>query len=224
MRTIRLVFLIKITSTVFLSFCSQRTHSQVKDIGIKGGVSFSQFNVERARGEKIRNGYIIGSYGQWEFPSKVGIETGIYYEAKGSILRIRMSNSSDLTNVPLNLNYFTIPLLVNYRFLKHFRINGGVYAGNLLSVNLIIERDDQDQVSFADIEKDNFRDIDFGFITGLSFHIDPLSISYRYTNSWSDQVSSDSNAIFSRFFEGAKNSASQITLGFNFLTKKSKTL
>lgn len=210
-----LIMSVKVGLISVMVLCHSNTFSQLKGFGVRGGFSFSRLNLENANNEKARNGYQIGTFAGYELLKDISLEAGLYYNGKGTTFKIRRRTGIE-TNFNLNLNYLAMPVTLQYSFLKHFTIGVGLYAAYLLSLN--VSRENDDSVDIINIERENLRDTDIGFITGLRFKIEAVSISYHFAQSFSDQRSEQ---FSSGLFGEIRNTASQITVGFHFVKEKS---
>ncbi|MEL7002466.1 MAG: outer membrane beta-barrel protein [Bacteroidota bacterium] len=187
---------------------------QFKDVGIKGGAAFSLLNVENARNESHRNGFHIGIYTVYQLYKKVNLESGIFYYGKGATFETRDRFRQRVLN-KANVDYIGLPVRAKYKLFKYFELRAGIYVNYLSSVNFTRETDSS--VNFSPIDRDNFNNLDIGYIMGISFQFDALTLTYEYDNSFSDQFRGESG---SRVLGQIKNSSSQIAIGFNFLKNK----
>lgn len=214
MNIFRFKLLILIGISTFLLSSDLGAQSRLTDLGIKGGFAFSRLNVDNARNETSRNGYNIGFYGDLSFHNKFRIESGVLFSAKGANFETRSRLGLPSEN-KVNINYLSVPIQFKYDLIKYLSVGGGVYASHLLSVNFT--RETNSSIDLFTISKDNLRNVDAGFIAGVTFSIDAIGIAYEYTNSFSNQFTGE---LGTRFLGGGKNSTSQISLSFNFLYKQ----
>lgn len=201
-------------TVVVLTIACFESHSQIREVGLKGGAFFSRLNVDNTENEDRRNGYQIGGFVEFSLKEDFAIETGIFYQAKGT----RFENTGNRTERvgQVNVNYLSLPIVFKYNFLKYFDINSGIYSGYLLTVNFTREGNDG-QSRFNPLERDNIKNFDLGFIIGVSFNFSAIHIGYQYSRSFGNQLNSD-NAI--RLLGEAKNTVSQVSIGFNLKYSK----
>jgi len=141
-------------------------------LGVKGGISLSQTDIEDADFGS-RTGFLGGAFARFGLGSSLALQPELLYVQKGA-------TESDAT---LKLDYFEIPVLLQYRFATPGSLTPVLYAGPYVAVETKCELSGSDggaTVSFAcdslepllgtDIDT---KSLDFGAIVGggLDFHL-----------------------------------------------------
>jgi hypothetical protein len=94
-------------------------------------------------------------------------------------------------NIDFNLNYIQMPIMFNLKIAGFLELHGGLYLAYLIGANTKSEGDFGS--GYQELNKDNFKDLDFEFATGAGINFGDLQIGLRY-NLGLTKVADSSNA------------------------------
>ena len=105
------------------------------------------------------------------------------------------------------LNYFLLPVLVNYKFKNHIYVEGGFQAGWMRDSWVeFYHKDDNQKVRIRDLNRDLFNRIDAGASVGLGYKLLKgtgmsigLNYYYGFTNVIKARAGSNNSSLFLRF-------------------------
>ena len=167
----------KIFSILFaLTLTTTISFSQTQ-MGVTAGVNMSTLsgndlsNVMEAFGFEMgsRPGIRIGFSASKELSDVLALNSGVIYSAKG------YSFSSSQSDGNAALNYIELPVNLAFSVSDQFSLMGGFYSAFLMSVNSILDGEEQEQ------DMDLFASIDVGIGLGAQFYInDDISINAGY--------------------------------------------
>ncbi len=144
--------------------------------GIKGGFNYSSLYVDDVEDRKIRPGFHFGFFGQSELSDAVALQTELLYTTAGNRSTYR-AGPFDGT-VDFNLNYLQVPVMLNLKVADALEFHGGLYAAYLVGANTSSEGDFG--TSFQELDRENFKDLDFGFAAGFGVNFGDLQLGLRY--------------------------------------------
>lgn len=182
------------------------TQAQENVFGVKGGLNLSNFFTENVDDENLRTGLNFGVYSRSALVEDVlYLQAELGYSGKGSTLE---GNGGELE---LGLGYLELPILASIGVADLFYVEGGAYASYLLDANISGEN------SFGEfsesVDRDNFKDFDYGLAVGANVNLRPLVVGVRYYYGLQDIVDND----FPQFSGlEARNSTFQAYVAFEF--------
>lgn len=154
-----------------LVFCSLG-FSQGFHFGVKGGVNM--FKVEgRSFEQEFKHGYNLGGFAEINFNKKWGIQPEVMWNQSQTRTSTEFKNIYDDGFAELkdvNLNYLSVPLLLNYRPSKILTLQAGPQFGILL---------DQGQ-SLLENGKEAFKSGDFSMLGGVQLNLGGAKVGGRY--------------------------------------------
>ncbi|MFY0598889.1 MAG: PorT family protein [Cyclobacteriaceae bacterium] len=177
--------------------------------GVKGGFNYSSLYVDDVEDRKIRPGFHAGFFVQSELVEAVGIQTELLFTTAGN--RTTYDVGPFDGTVDFNLNYVQLPVMLNLKVVDILEFHGGLYAAYLVGANTSTEGDFGS--GFEELDRDNFKDLDFGFAAGLGVNFGNLQAGLRYNLGLTEIADSDS----SRDLLGdSKNVVGQIYVAIGF--------
>lgn len=196
---------------VFLSLIvSYGTRAQSFQVGLKGGVNFSNMLIDDIDDENVRTGFHVGVLGKFLGANEVvGFQPELLYSTKGSKGQYDLAGFEG--EQKFNLNYIDLPLMLLIR-IGVLDLNLGAYASYLVNSSVSTEGDFLGENSIA-LDKDNFNSFDYGLVGGLALNFDIISIGARY-NYGLRQVAADTDSEL--FLGDAKNNVAQVYIAFLF--------
>lgn len=172
------------------------TFAQGVSGGIKGGLNFSSLGGDDFDGAKMKTGYHVGGYVNIALAEALSLQPELLYNIMGA----KYSESG--SDLKLNLNYISIPVMFIYSF-GSFNVQAGPQVSFLSGAKLRFE----DGGNSVDIDiKDQFKNSDIGLNIGLGANFGKVNAAARYYLGFSNVADDDS--------ADGKNSAIQLSIGF----------
>jgi opacity protein-like surface antigen len=206
MKTLIKILMIAILTTTI--------YSQVK-FGIKGGLNFSDVNVDESMesSTNIRTGLSSGLFFEFYTSKVTAIQVGVDYTQKGTVYE---NENSKITH---EINYIEIPLQFNIKFTKS-RFCPYMSAGMVLG--FMTRSTQKQEYTSGEVYEEDTEDLydanDFGFAFGVGIQ---YSISKNFdafincTRSLGTKNTfTDEAAQIETFSSGASNNGYQLTAGF----------
>lgn len=124
----KIIIPVLISGLLTLTASAQRFHA-----GLIGGIATSQISGDQLGGYN-KAGLVAGGMVSTKLSSKFDIAMEILYIQKGSKKNTR-PEKEDYTYYRLRLNYFEVPVLIQWKYSKRFTFEIGPTIGALLSEN-----------------------------------------------------------------------------------------
>jgi hypothetical protein len=177
-------------------------------VGIKGGLNVSNLYVHDVNDNNARFGFNGGFYGQILSSEAFAIQPELLYSTKGSEAQYGgLINST----VRYNLNYIDLPVLAVFKLGPSAEIHAGVYGSYLVNAN--IHYSGNFGTNTDQINRDNLKSYDWGWVGGLGLNFGAVQIGARY-NYGMVQIA-DSNSART-LLGNSKNSVAQLYIALNF--------
>lgn len=177
--------------------------AQSFDAGLKGGgnATFLRGDNSEDLTKEVKPAFHAGIYGNLIIGDVVGLQTEFIYSSKGS------KNFNDSSDTELNLNYLTVPVLLQIWPSDHFNIYGGPQFGFLTAARQITSKKSENV-------KDSFKSGEFSVVGGIGYVSDNgIRVYFRYDHG----IAKINDAKFE--FGNLKNSALQLGVGFNLVNR-----
>lgn len=175
--------------------------------GIKGGLNVSNLYVDDIEDENVRLGFNVGVYSQFG-TGAFAIQPEINYTQKGA----ETEYGGDLLNgeADFNLNYIEVPVLATFKLGDGADIHIGPYFGYLVGADF----DTEGELGSleADLDRDNFKKLDWGLAGGIALNFNAISVGVRY-NYGLQEIADDEES--ESLLGDAKNSAGQVYVAFD---------
>lgn len=187
---------------------SETLKTSTARVGIKGGLNVSNLYVDDVDDENARFGFNVGLYAQLFSSEVFAIQPELLYSTKGT----RTTYDNILMGegeAKFNLNYLELPLLGVLKLGESAELHFGPYWGYLLAASMDF---DGDTDTYDELDRDNFRDLDFGLAGGVGLNFGATQIGVRYSQGLKKIAnSSDAEVLLG----DAKNSCAQLYIAFN---------
>lgn len=204
-----------IVLTFALLFTGFSSTSQESKIGIKGGFNLSTLTTDGNDDKNFRPGFHVGVFNKMAITDAFAIQPELLYTTKG--VKYAYDNAFAEGDSKFTLNYIELPLKLVYNLSSDFELQLGPYVGYLLNANVETDTevlDAWDIASEDDIDRDQFKNFDFGLSFGLGFDFDPLVVGFNY-NLGITQVA-EGDEISDGILGDAKNAVIQVYAGIKF--------
>ncbi len=195
-----------ILSVMLIMIMAVGANAQGFELGIKGGANFSKVtdngNYQSALTNEFKFGYSLGAFAILNFNKHIGIQPELLWNEYQTHTTVNANDVyTDLWNDKnINLNYLTVPVLLNLSPSKIITFQVGPQFGILINQS-------QTLVNNA---KDAFKKGDFSMVGGVQLNLGWVKLGARYVvglNNISDLPSTNS----------WKNQGAQAYLGFKIL-------
>jgi hypothetical protein len=183
-------------------------------IGVKGGLSFSNLYVDNIDDDEMLTGFNIGMFAKFPMTSTVAIQTEVYYTTKGAKLTYNDNFATGSTK--FKLDYIEVPLLVVYNVTDMFNIQAGAYAAYMISGKVTNESDPAAFDFEGELDTEDFNRFDAGLAAGIAFDFNPISVGARYYYGLTKVGKEQNYSGFNAIFPDAKNSVLQVYASFSF--------
>jgi hypothetical protein len=161
-------------------------------LGIEGGVGPTKLfgNEIIDKYHYSRMGASTGIAGQFNFNKHIAVRTGVYFEDKGSELKLQLTDANgdfiETGKIKEHFMFFNLPFMARATFgnqLKYF-VNAGAYYAFLYKVTEVYEgTNDYPEMKIDQLN--NFKRHEIGFTAGvgIAYHFSfPLAISLEARN------------------------------------------
>lgn len=146
-------------------------------VGIKGGLNISNLIVDDVTDRNPRYGFHAGVYGQIFSTEAFAIQPEVNFSTKGNKAKYEFGVIDQETK--LNLSYIDIPVLAVFKLGKAVELHAGGYWAYLVGANIDTDGDLADD--FTRVDRDNFKDWDYGLVGGLGINLGKAAqIGARY--------------------------------------------
>ncbi|MEQ9117351.1 porin family protein [Fulvivirga sp.] len=184
-------------------------YSQAQNLrsGVKGGLNVSNLYIDEADDENPRYGFNIGVFTQLGDGAFV-LQPELNYTTKGT----KTTYGGDFFDgeADFNLNYLELPLLFTFKLGDGADIHIGPYAGYLVGSNF--KSSDNFFSTDIDLDRDNFKNFDFGLSGGMALNFDAISVGARY-NYGLTKIAESQEA--KDLLGSSKNSVAQLYVALN---------
>jgi hypothetical protein len=187
-----LLFVYTANSQILITLIfGDKLNSPNLEFGLEGGANF--LNMSNTPNSQSLTSWNLGFYFDFKLNPKLFIHTGVLVKTimGCSGLTPYSLNDTSLDNafkggtVDREIHYFNVPVLLRYRFIDNFHIEGGFQAGLRYKAfdHFMQSVDETDDLNFKNNVKDDFARLDFGPEVGLGYKFangPGMTISARY--------------------------------------------
>ncbi len=146
-------------------------------VGLKGGLNLSNLSFgDEVTDNNMRVGYHFGGYLHLPVSDGFGFQPEVLYSTKGATADYNVVGFTGESS--FKLNYIDVPLMGVFKFGNFAELHLGPYIGFLMSSSASTEGDFGD--SETDLDRDNYKSMDFGLAGGLALNFQALQFGARY--------------------------------------------
>lgn len=193
-------------------FQATESDAQKARSGIRGGFNASNLYIDDISDRNPRYGFNIGLFTQVPLiKGTLYLQPEIAYSTKGTTARYNILNTFQ-GETTFKLDYAEVPLLLTYKIGNVIDIQAGAYAGYLVNAS---SKSTADNGSSSEVllNKDNYKNFDYGLSAGLNFYMGKFLIGTRYNHGLQQIANTDAARTF---LGDSKNSVGQVYVGFTF--------
>lgn len=176
-------------------------------LGVKGGLNLSNLRLDDVDSENMRVGYHFGAFLNLPISDGFAIQPEVLYSTKGS----KAEYHQDLgflgqfdADTKFKLDYIDVPILAVFRVGDAFEIHAGPYIGFLMNSKFEVDGDVELE---DDLDKDNFKSMDYGLTGGIAINFSAIQVGARYNYGLQKIQDSDATDLL---LGDAKNSYFQV--------------
>ncbi len=142
-------------------------------IGVKGGTNVTKID-GKSFNEEFKYGYHVGGFAEIGISPKFSIQPEVMFNQYSTSLdsnyKALYQNAINSNQSKVKLNYLSVPLILDYKFLGPIHLQAGPQFGVLMN---------QDK-NFLQNGADAFKKGDFSMLGGAEIHLSKLRITGRY--------------------------------------------
>ncbi|ALJ05489.1 hypothetical protein APS56_10325 [Pseudalgibacter alginicilyticus] len=158
-------------------------NAQVSDgsspqIGIKGGVNFSNMYTDDVDDNNMLTSFNAGLYTSFPLTDFIAIQPELLYSVKGS--ELVYDNAFASGTAKFKLNYIEVPLLLKINLAKNINVHAGPYFAYLIDSQITNESEGGSLDFEENYDNDDFNKFDTGLSAGVGFDLNNLGIGLRY--------------------------------------------
>lgn len=193
-----------ISGATLTSVQAQTNDSSNAQIGVKGGVNFSNMYTEDVDDNNMLTSFNLGFYASIPLTSFIAIQPEFLYSRKGA--ELKYDNLLATGSAKFNLNYIEVPVLLKLNIGKNFNVHAGPYFAYLIDSKVTNETDGGTFDFEETFNNDDFNKFDYGLSAGLGFDFESIGIGARYNYGLSTVGKERSFGGTSYTFPDGKNS------------------
>ncbi|MGL2966216.1 porin family protein [Flavobacterium sp. XGLA_31] len=180
------------------------------EIGIKGGVNFTNLYTDQVDDNNVLTSFNLGLYANLPVTHFISIQPEFNFSRKGSELVYNNAFVSGTSR--FKLNYFEVPVLLKINLTPNFNIHFGPYAAYLIDGQATNESSNS-SFNFEDnLSNDNYHKLDYGLSAGIGVDFSATHLGLRY-NYGLNTVGKEGNFGGTTYtFPDGKNSALSLYL------------
>lgn len=213
----------KATTLVALTFfglTSLQAQDDNSEVGIKGGVNFSNFYSDEVDDQDLRIGFQGGLFFKAGITDFFAIQPEVLFTQKGATTKYDnfATGEAEFTN---KLNYLEIPVMGVINITDNFNVHAGPYFAYLLSASVENEAENDDFNFAEDLNEGDFERVDYGVGIGAGFEFETLRFGARYNYGLTEigkeqSFSFDGSEQTSDEMKDLKNATFSLFLGLSF--------
>ena len=162
----------------FTNVQAQTNDSSNAQIGVKGGVNFSNMYTEDVDDNNVLTSFNAGFYASIPLTSSIAIQPEFLYSRKGA--ELEYDNAFVTGKAKFKLNYIEVPVLVKVNLTDNISIHAGPYFAYLIDAKVTNETDGGNFDFEEEYNNDDFNKFDVGLSAGLGFDFNSIGIGARY--------------------------------------------
>ncbi|MCA1752302.1 MAG: PorT family protein [Flavobacteriales bacterium] len=176
-----------------IAFCSAVMFSaNAQYLGVKGGLTLSNLNIDEVDDRNMRTGYHFGAYINLPLGDAFAFQPEVNYTTKGTTAQYDVLFFQG--DYSFNINYIDVPLMGVIRFGEMVELHIGPYVGFLAGSSFSTEGDFGE--GQEELDRDSFKSIDYGLAAGLAINFNALQLGARYHYGLQEVADSDNAKAF----------------------------
>jgi hypothetical protein len=176
---------IKLLAALILTFGASVTSvkAQINDsgnaqLGVKGGINFSNMYTEDVNDNNVLTSFNAGLYASIPVTKVIAFQPEFLFSRKGS--ELVYDNAFATGTAKFKLNYIEVPLLLKVNLLKNLNIHAGPYFAYLIDAKVTNESNNESFNFEENINNDDFNKFDAGISAGIGLDFESIGIGARY--------------------------------------------
>ena len=178
-KKIKLIAALALTiGAAFTTVNAQTNDSSNAQIGVKGGVNFSNMYTNDVDDNNVLTSFNLGFYASIPVTSFIAIQPEFLYSRKGA--ELTYDNVFATGKAKFKLNYIEVPVLLKINLTKNFNVHAGPYFAYLINAQVTNETNGGTFDFEDNFNNDDFNKFDVGLSAGLGFDFESIGIGARY--------------------------------------------
>ena len=178
-KKIKLIAALALTiGAAFTTVNAQTNDSSNAQIGVKGGVNFSNMYTNDVDDNNVLTTFNLGFYASIPVTSFIAIQPEFLYSRKGA--ELTYDNVFATGKAKFKLNYIEVPVLLKINLTKNFNVHAGPYFAYLINAQVTNETNGGTFDFEDNFNNDDFNKFDVGLSAGLGFDFESIGIGARY--------------------------------------------
>lgn len=207
----KLILGLAVISSSFALAQTANTSSSPVRFGIKAGMNVASISKDNTLDDqKSKIGFNAGVFANIPIASSFSVQPEVLYSQYGSKANYTMAGNK--YSASSNLDYVTVPVMLQYNFIPNFYIEAGPEFGLMVSAKNKVKNETNGNSSTTDNYKDELNTFNFGIGLGLGYYFtDNIGVTARYVAGVTDIAkdrASNSDAV--------KNNVFQVGLAYKF--------
>lgn len=189
--------------------------AQDSQVGIKGGVNFSNFYSGEVDDQDMRFSFQGGLFFKAALTEFFAIQPEILYMTKGSTIKYDYPIIGK-GEISQKLNYIEVPILAVINLTENLNIHAGPYVSYLLKAKVENESDNSDLDYVNEQDESKFERMDYGLAAGIAIELETLHIGARYDYGLNEIGKNSNDPNEPSINSNMKNSTFSIFVGIGF--------
>lgn len=182
------------------------TLSFAQSFGAKAGMNVSTITDDVDMDQKSKVGYYAGVFVNLPVATEFSIQPEVFYNNLGA--KYTALNQT----AKLNLDYITVPVMLQYNATPEFYLEAGPEFGFLVNSKVKSDNAAIESLGNAIFDKDNLNSFNFGVGIGAGYYFTKnVGLSARYVAGFTDFTKDNSNVT-----TNSKNRNNTFQVGLNF--------
>ncbi len=199
------------TTLAFAQTAKPTTSSSSVRFGVKAGMNVSSLSKDGTLDDvKSKIGFNAGAFASIPVAASFTVQPEVLYSQYGS--KSNYTAGGTKYSVATNLDYITVPVMLQYNFVPNFYVEAGPEFGLMVSAKEKVKNESNGASATSDNFKDELNSFNFGVGIGAGYYFtDNIGVTARYVAGVTDYAKdrpSNSDAV--------RNNTLQVGLAYKF--------
>jgi|SRR5690554_173562 len=195
--------------------CLPTAKAQESEVGIKGGINFSNFYSDEVDDQDLRFSFQGGMYFKAALTSFFAIQPEVLYMTKGSTVKYNYPIVGN-GKISQKLNYLEVPILAVLNLTDNLNVHAGPYFSYLISAKIENESDNANFNFVNEQDESKFERMDYGIAAGIGLEFETLRFGARYDYGLTEIGKNSNDPNQPSINSDLKNSTFSLYLGIGF--------
>lgn len=197
------------TTLAFAQTAKPTTSSSSVRFGVKAGMNVSSLSKDEGLDDqKSKIGFNAGVFASIPVAESFTVQPEVLYSQYGS--KANFNELGTKFSVATNLDYITVPVMLQYNFVPNFYVEAGPEFGLLVSAKEKVKNESNGASVTSDNYKDDLNTFNFGVGIGAGYYFtDNIGVTARYVAGATD-IFKENNG------DAVRNNTFQVGLAYKF--------